>query len=448
MNPMPSSGREPHIDQQLRQSLGGQAFPTPEGSWDRIAQSLDRSARRKAWFMGSAAVLALLFIGSGLWFSLYNKEHKNKQAGITQSSPTATQPASPSPAPATQGDGNPHPEPATALRNPVAQQPVATRHSRQIRTGNNNRQAPGNTDHRLPAVDNHGHTGEDNGSAQGEISLPAPEGLRIQGFAPLRLHLPAPETGKQAAAALKSKRRAMQQQPALRLGFGSTPSYTFDVLQTAAQQAGFLHQDYIGIRRSQEAPAAALSAGLDLSLRLRKGMVLQTGAWLQEYSISQRYDYRIVNIPSYRGGVTDIYGNKLIEAYFTSANPEQVTYTGRSRYRSLRIPLQAGWSHSIGQGFDVVGLGGISSAFLLEESGKQIHYSNLSLSNDALLRMRKLQWSALVQVGIEKSICRHLWLGSSLRWEAALHNRYIQGSPLHSAPRQTGIQFNLQYRIY
>lgn len=240
----------------------------------------------------------------------------------------------------------------------------------------------------------------------------------------------------------------MQQQPALRLGMGSTPAFTLDVLQTAAEQAGFLHQDYIGIRRAQEMPVAALSAGLDLSLRLRKGWIVQTGAWLQEYSISQRYDYRIVNIPSYRGGVTDIYGNKLIEAYFTSANPEQVTYTGRSRYRSLRIPLQAGWSHSIGQGFDVVGLGGLSSAILLEESGKQINYSNLSLSNDPLLRMRNVQWSALLQVGMEKSLYRNIWLGTSLRWEAALHNRYIQGSPLRSTPQQTGIQFNLQYRIY
>lgn len=240
----------------------------------------------------------------------------------------------------------------------------------------------------------------------------------------------------------------MQQQPALRLGIGSTPAFTLDVLQTAAEQAGFLHQDYIGIRRAQEVPIAALSAGLDLSLRLRKGMVLQTGAWLQEYSISQRYDYRIVNIPSYRGGVTDIYGNKLIEAYFTSANPEQVTYTGRNRYRSLRIPIQAGWSHSIGNGFDVVGLGGLSSAILLEESGKQINYSNLSLSNNPLLRMRNVQWSALLQVGMEKSLYRNIWLGTSLRWEAALHNRYIQGSPLRSMPQQTGIQFNLQYRIY
>lgn len=240
----------------------------------------------------------------------------------------------------------------------------------------------------------------------------------------------------------------MQHQPALRLGFGSTPSFTLDVLQTAAQQAGFMHQDYLGIRRSQETPVAALSAGIDLSLRLRKGLVLQSGLWLQEYAVSQRYNYSIVNIPSYRGGVTDIYGNKLIEAYFTSANPEQVTYTGRSRYRSLRIPMQAGWSHSIGNGFDVVGLGGLSSAILLEESGKQINYSNLSLSNNPLLRMRNVQWSALLQVGMEKSLYRNIWLGTSLRWEAALHNRYIQGSPLRSMPQQTGIQFNLQYRIY
>jgi len=240
----------------------------------------------------------------------------------------------------------------------------------------------------------------------------------------------------------------MQQQPALRLGFGSTPSFTLDVLQTAAQQAGFMHQDYLGIRRSQETPVATLSAGVDLSLRLRKGLVLQSGLWLQEYAVSQRYNYSIVNIPSYRGGVTDIYGNKLIEAYFTSSNPEQINYQGRSRYRSLRIPMQAGWSHSIGNGFDVVGLGGLSSAILLEESGKQINYSNLSLSNNPLLRMRNVQWSALLQVGMEKSLYRNIWLGTSLRWEAALHNRYIQGSPLRSMPQQTGIQFNLQYRIY
>lgn len=257
-----------------------------------------------------------------------------------------------------------------------------------------------------------------------------------------------PDKVAMMAVQTPSPRRAMQQQPALRLGFGSTPSFTLDVLQTAAQQAGFMHQDYLGIRRSQETPVAALSAGIDLSLRLRKGLVLQSGLWLQEYAVSQRYNYSIVNIPSYRGGVTDIYGNKLIEAYFTSSNPEQINYQGRSRYRSLRIPLQAGWSRSVGKGFDLIGLAGVSSAILLEESGKQINYSNLALSDQAMLRMRKLQWSSLLQIGVEKSLTRNIWLGSSFRWEAALHNRYIQGSPLRSTPQQTGLLFNLQYRIY
>lgn len=447
---MPDKGREPHIDQQLRQALGGQAFPTPHGSWDRIAQSLDRRARRKAWFLGSAAVLAVLLIGSGLWFAVYNKESGIPSIPVVQNKPSAAQPEASSPAPLTPPSAPNRLKSASAetaaasISSGVTTLPKPASSSN--RSGQQQRypsdRQPGSND---PGTGNTSEIPEHSGN---DFSFLVPEGLRMQ-----RSVLPPAAqrsiaNSQQFALNFPSPRRTMQQQPALRLGIGSTPAFTLDVLQTAAEQAGFLHQDYIGIRRAQEVPVAALSAGLDLSLRLRKGIVLQTGAWLQEYSISQRYDYRIVNIPSYRGGVTDIYGNKLIEAYFTSANPEQVTYTGRSRYRSLRIPLQAGWSHSLGQGFDVVGLGGISSAFLLEESGKQINYSNLGLSNDPLLRMRNVQWSALLQVGMEKSLYRNIWLGTSLRWEAALHNRYIQGSPLRSTPQQTGIQFNLQYRIY
>jgi len=447
---MPDKGREQHIDQQLRQSLGGQAFPTPEGSWDRIAQSLDRRARRKAWYLRSAAALAVMLIGSGLWFTLYNKGSGLQSIPVVQHKPSAEQPEASIPAPLTP------PSAPNRLKSESAETAIAS-----ISSGVTTRPKPASPSYgsrqqqrypanRLPGANNNGsgNTSEKPEHSANDVSFLIPEGLPMQ-----RSVLPPTaqrsiENSQQFALNITSPRRAMQQQPALRLGIGSTPAFTLDVLQTAAEQAGFLHQDYIGIRRAQEVPIAALSAGLDLSLRLRKGIVLQTGAWLQEYSLSQRYDYRIANIPSYRGGVTDIYGNKLIEAYFTSANPEQVTYNGRSRYRSLRIPIQAGWSHSIGKGFDVVGLGGIGGAFLLEESGRQINYSNLSLSNNALLRMRKLQWSALVQAGIEKSLSRHLWLGTSLRWEAALHNRYIQGSPLRSTPRQTGILFNLQYRIY
>ena len=447
---MPDKGREPHIDQQLRQSLGGQAFPTPEGSWDRIAQSLDRRARRKAWHLRSAAALAVILIGSGLWFALFYKDSGIQSIPVVQHKPSAQQPEASNPAPVITPSASNSLKPASAKPATAAISSGVIARSKPGSPADGSRQQQPIQADRLPGANNNGsgNTSEKPEHSANDVSFLIPEGLRMQ-----RSVLPPTaqrsiENSQQFALNIPSPRRAMQQQPALRLGIGSTPAFTLDVLQTAAEQAGFLHQDYIGIRRAQEVPVAALSAGLDLSLRLRKGIVLQTGTWLQEYSISQRYDYRIVNIPSYRGGVTDIYGNKLIEAYFTSANPEQVTYTGRSRYRSLRIPIQAGWSHSIGNGFDVIGLGGISGAFLLEESGKQINYSNLSLSNNPLLRMRNVQWSALLQVGMEKSLYRNIWLGTSLRWEAALHNRYIQGSPLRSMPQQTGIQFNLQYRIY
>ncbi len=447
---MPDKGREPHIDQQLRQALGGQAFPTPEGSWDRIAQSLDRRARRKAWYLRSAAALAILLIGSGLWLAINSKESGIKPTAVVQNTPSAQPPAVSSPAPAIPPSVSNSLKPETAKTTTAAKSSGVIARSKPGSPADGSRQQQPDQADRLPGANNNGsgNTSEKPEHSANDVSFLIPEGLPMQ-----RNVLPPAaqrsiENSQQFALNIPSPRRAMQQQPALRLGIGSTPAYTLDVLQTAAQQAGFLHQDYIGIRRAQEVPVAALSTGLDLSLRLRKGWIIQTGAWLQEYSISQRYNYSIVNIPSYRGGVTDIYGNKLIEAYFTSANPEQVTYTGRSRYRSLRIPIQAGWSHSIGNGFDVVGLGGLSSAILLEESGKQINYSNLSLSNNPLLRMRNVQWSALLQVGMEKSLYRNIWLGTSLRWEAALHNRYIQGSPLRSMPQQTGIQFNLQYRIY
>jgi len=448
---MPDKGREPHIDQQLRQSLGGQAFPTPEGSWDRIAHSLDRRARRKAWFMGSAAVFAILLIGSGLWLALDNKVHIKTPMAAVQTEISDQQPAA-----ASQVQVLPQTDEANNLQHGAADGSSVVSSTRSRYRSNSLDQSEGRqprpdkpADH-LPAAENNGRGISDETAANTENAAVSAEteNLHLRATVPFELQAAAPENGNPLVLALPVLRRAMQQQPALRLGIGSTPAYTFDVLRTAAQQAGFMHQDYIGIRRAQEAPTAALSAGLDLSLRLRKGLVVQSGAWLQEYSVSQRYDYRIVNIPSYRGGVTDIYGNKLIEAYFTSANPEKVSYTGRSRYRSLRIPLQAGWSHSVGDGFEVVGLGGLSSSILLEESGRQINYSNLSLSNNPILRMRKMQWSALLQVGIEKSLYRNVWLGTSFRWESALHNRYIQASPLRSAPQQTGIQFNLQYRIY
>jgi hypothetical protein len=439
---MPDKGREPHIDQQLRQSIGGQSFPVPEGSWDRIANSLDRRARRKAWLWGGAAALALLFLGTGLWYSLYNLGNSG-QTSATAANKTEQLPAAPG---ALQGtpheaiqDGKTNPRESVKQAQPGAGASVA---------GNDVNPPPIKPEPFVPpATEVHTETQAEPAPESG-IAFTAPEGLAMQNGRLQAAPAAHPDQAALIAVQTLSPRRAMQQQPALRLGFGSTPSFTLDVLQTAAQQAGFMHQDYLGIRRSQETPVATLSAGVDLSLRLRKGLVLQSGLWLQEYAVSQRYNYSIVNIPSYRGGVTDIYGNKLIEAYFTSSNPEQINYQGRSRYRSLRIPMQAGWSHSIGNGFDVVGLGGLSSAILLEESGKQINYSNLSLSNNPLLRMRNVQWSALLQVGMEKSLYRNIWLGTSLRWEAALHNRYIQGSPLRSMPQQTGIQFNLQYRIY
>jgi hypothetical protein len=439
---MPDKGREPHIDQQLRQSIGGQSFPVPEGSWDRIANNLDRRSRRKAWLWGSVAAMALLFLGTGLWYSLYNGNDSGQASATAAKASSQLPAASPTvqgaPNAAVQGgDANP--------QEPVKQTLPGTGASV---AGNGVNPTPIKPEPSVPpATEVHTETQAEPAPESG-IDFTAPEGLAMQGSRLQAQTAASPDQAALIAVQTPSPRRAMQHQPALRLGFGSTPSFTLDVLQTAAQQAGFMHQDYLGIRRSQETPVAALSAGIDLSLRLRKGLVLQSGLWLQEYAVSQRYNYSIVNIPSYRGGVTDIYGNKLIEAYFTSANPEQVTYTGRSRYRSLRIPMQAGWSHSIGNGFDVVGLGGLSSAILLEESGKQINYSNLSLSNNPLLRMRNVQWSALLQVGMEKSLYRNIWLGTSLRWEAALHNRYIQGSPLRSMPQQTGIQFNLQYRIY
>jgi hypothetical protein len=439
---MPDKGREPHIDQQLRQSIGGQSFPVPEGSWDRIANSLDRRSRRKAWLWGGAAALALLFLGTGLWYSLYNLGNSG-QTSATAANKTEQLPAAPG---ALQGtpheaiqDGKKNPRESVKQAQPGAGASIA---------GNGVNPNPSRPEPFVSPVTAGDTEKHPEPAPESGIAFTAPEGLSMQGSRLQAQTAASPDQAALIAVQTLSPRRAMQQQPALRLGFGSTPSFTLDVLQTAAQQAGFMHQDYLGIRRSQETPVAALSAGVDLSLRLRKGLVLQSGLWLQEYAVSQRYNYSIVNIPSYRGGVTDIYGNKLIEAYFTSSNPEQINYQGRSRYRSLRIPLQAGWSRSVGKGFDLIGLAGVSSAILLEESGKQINYSNLALSDQALLRMRKLQWSSLLQIGVEKSLTRNIWLGSSFRWEAALHNRYIQGSPLRSTPQQTGLLFNLQYRIY
>ena len=439
---MPDQGREPHIDQQLRQSIGGQSFPVPEGSWDRIANSLDRRSRRKAWLWGGAAALALLFLGTGLWYSLYNSSHSG-QTSATAANKTEQLPAAPE---ALQGTPDEPIQGGDAIpREPIQQKQPGAGASV---AGNGVNPTPIKPELSVPPATEVRTETQAEPAPESGIDFTAPEGLAMQGSRLKPLTAVHPDKAAMIAVQTPSPRRAMQQQPALRLGLGSTPSFTLDVLQTAAQQAGFMHQDYLGIRRSQETPVAALSAGIDLSLRLRKGLVLQSGLWLQEYAVSQRYNYSIVNIPSYRGGVTDIYGNKLIEAYFTSSNPEQINYQGRSRYRSLRIPLQAGWSRSVGKGFDLIGLAGVSSAILLEESGKQINYSNLALSDQALLRMRKLQCSSLLQIGVEKSLTRNIWLGSSFRWEAALHNRYIQGSPLRSTPQQTGLLFNLQYRIY
>lgn len=441
---MPDKGREPHIDQLLRQNLGGQSFPLPEGSWDRIAQSLDRRSRRKAWLWGTAAALAILCLGTGFWYSLYNEGNSTQAppslGNNVRNVPSLTPPAGPSSANTADVSSSSSASRLGQADNTRTAPTVAgKRNSSGI-------QKPGSG---LPTQSEPGgNSGGANAETETANTFTAPDGLSMQ-RSQLSI-LTAQEPGKAGLMALQvpSPRRAMQQQPSLRLGIGSTPAYTLDFLQAAAQQAGFLHQDYIGIRRSQETPVAALSAGIELSLRLRKGFVVQTGAWLQEYAVSQRYDYSIVNIPSYRGGVTDIYGNKLIEAYFTSANPEKVSYNGRSRYRSLRIPMQAGWSHGFGDGFNLIGLGGVSTAFLLEESGRQINYSNLSLVNEPQLRMRPVQWSALAQLGIEKSLHRNFWLGASFRWEATLHNRYVNGSPLRSTPQQTGVQFNIQYRIY
>ncbi len=236
--------------------------------------------------------------------------------------------------------------------------------------------------------------------------------------------------------------------PALDLGLVLNPSLQGLQLRLASAWANYVHEDYLGIRRNQESPLQATQAGLELALRLRKGLRINSGLWYAEQGRRQDYHYDISKIPAYRGGTADLFGNKLIEGYFIDPTPEQVRYSGTSKMQFLHIPLQLGYEHRLGIRGGVQVQAGAAAAFLLGSNGVDINYSNLTLNNNSNAWMRDTRWSALGSLNYFRQLSPVLRVGAGFRLEQSLSNQYKSGAALIGKNGSSGIMFNLHYRIY
>ncbi|MBU6325700.1 MAG: outer membrane beta-barrel protein [Bacteroidetes bacterium] len=236
--------------------------------------------------------------------------------------------------------------------------------------------------------------------------------------------------------------------PALEIGMILNPTFNGLNLRLASAWFNYVHEDYLGIRRSQESPLEALQGGLDLALRLRGGLRFNSGLWFTEQGYRQQYDYNINKLPAYRGGTSDLFGNRLIEAYFIDPTPEQVRYTGTSRIQMIQIPVQMGYEHRLGLRGGITVQAGTAASFLMSSEGMNISYSNLQLNSGNSNWFRNTQWTVLGSVSCYRQVNPFMRLGLGLRRSQALSNEYKSGAPIIGKGGSTGIQFNLHYRIY
>jgi hypothetical protein len=417
----------PHIDPQIERQFQDFNPEPPEGAWNRIAASLDQQKRRRSilWWGSSAA--AFLLVGSlMLMFRNTPETRTPKQAEVTQTEPSKDL--------NTKG--------AADLMKAAPEHPETP-----IRTAESLPYYPLKQKPALPTIV------QNNAVFPAEAathSIPLPQGFGISGKGIDMLPVPefVPGQSTIVSFAIKRSHRARVSAPAVEIGLVLNPSFQQMNLRLAAAWIDYVHEDYLGIRRNQETPLEALQGGVDLALRLGSGWRFNSGLWFTEHGSRQAYNYAINKLPAYRGGTSDLFGNRLIEGYFIDPTPESVRYNGTTRMQMLQIPLQAGYEHRIGLRGGLLIQAGAAASLLFSSEGMNINYSNLQLSAFNNKQFRQTQWAVLGNVTYMQNLNRFLRAGLGIRREQSIANQYKSGAPLIGKGGNTGVQLNLHYRIY
>ncbi len=420
------SQQGPHIDPQLERHFQGFNPEPPEGSWDRIAASLDQQKRRHRLLWWSTCTAAVLLVGSLLFvFRSAPQSPTREHAG------TAAQPK-----PGAHRKETNMPKKATPQNQET---PIRSTESFIA-------YPPNQKSELLPIVQK-----EVLFPAEAAVpSVPLPQGFGMSGKG-IEM-LPSKETAPEKALAAwyhhAPKHRERVAAPAVEIGVVLNPSVQKLHLRLASAWANYVHEDYLGIRRNQETPLEALQGGLDIALRIRSGWRFNSGLWITEQGSRQHYNYAIDKLPAYRGGTSDLFGNRLIEGYFIDPTPETVRYTGTARIQMVQIPLQAGYERRIGMRGAMLVQTGVAAALRFSSEGMNINYSNLQLTAANGHQLRQTQWTALGSLSYMHDLNKCIRAGLGIRREQSIGNQYKNGAPLVGTGGNTGIHIHLHYRIY
>lgn len=417
----------PHIDPQIERQFQGFNPEPPEGAWNRIAASLDQQKRRRSMLWWSSSAAALLLVGGLLLLFRNTPENQApKQAKATQTEPSIGL----------------NPKSAADLMKAAPEHRETP-----IRTTESLPYYPLKQKTALPSIV------QNNAVFPAEAathSIPLPQGFGISGkgidMLPVLKFVPEPSS--LVAYSMERSHRARVSAPAAEIGLVFNPSFQHMNLRLAAAWIDYVHEDYLGIRRNQESPLEALQGGVDLALRLGSGWRFNSGLWFTESGTRQAYDYAINKLPAYRGGTSDLFGNRLIEGYFIDPTPESVRYNGTARMQLLQIPLQAGYEHRIGLRGGLLVQAGAAASLLFSSDGMNINYSNLQLNASNKKQYRQTQWAVLGNVTYMQNLNRFMRAGLGIRREQSIANQYKSGAPLIGKGGNTGVQLNLHYRIY
>jgi hypothetical protein len=417
----------PHIDPQLERHFKGFNPEPPQGAWDRIAASLDHQKRRRRWLWWSSSAAALLVVGS-LLFVIYGTPQTQirEQTGTAeaQASQTADRKGAVLPA---------IPEPKHQ-ETPIRASESFTHHH------------PGQKPASPSTVQNDVQFPAE--AAVYSVPLPQGFGMSGKGIEMLPFQDVHPEQASAVFCLEQPRHRQRVAAPAVELGLVLNPSVQNLNLRLASAWANYVHEDYLGIRRNQESPLEALQGGVDIAVRIRGGWRFNSGLWFTEQGTRQQYNYAINKLPAYRGGTSDLFGNRLIEGYFIDPTPETVRYAGTVRIQMVQIPLQAGYERRIGIRGGLLLQTGIAASLLFSSEGMNINYSNLQLDVANSNQLRQTQWTALGSLSYMHNLSKFIRAGLGVRRAQSIANQYRTGAPLIGSGDNTGIQFNLHYRIY
>lgn len=420
----------PHTDPLLESHFGGFQPLPPDGAWERIAATMDRNRKRRLLYWWSGVAASLIWVCSMFYWlpPVLQRAAQPKQAHHTE------------PEKSVKSDYNPHPPQRPELREQARLQP--------LKPLPNTSTIPFST---IPAKDPAPAAEKQSEAlAQGVAvdDLTIGFGMSGKDITLLRTVSSQPHATLLSFKAPPVGHRLRVAAPALDLGLVFNPSLQAMQLRLASAWANYVHEDYLGIRQNQETPLEAMQAGVELALRLRHGIIVNSGIWLAQQGIRQDYHYAINKLPFYRGGTADLFGNRLIEGYLIDPTPETVDYSGSSRLQFIQIPLQAGYERPLGLRGGIRMQAGAAAAFLLSQSGLSINYSNLSLADNSNSWIRNSRWTALGSLSYFRQLSPMLRLGIGIRMERSLNSQYKEGAPLIGKNSSSGILFNLNYRIY